>query len=271
MSYIGNQVTSVPYITDVYTGDGSTNSFGPLTRAPAGIASIAVFINGSYKTPGFDYTLNGNYINFFSAPPLGAGVVIHHLGNGTTTQVPSDGSVTGTKLAINSVRGNNIVEGTITSNTLSSNLAISVSRTIESSNINSIGIGGNVNIDVSNNTVFYFNANTTANITFNLRANNQSTFDSILSTGQSLTIIITVKNGTIRHTANLYIDGGLIQSGPSVFDGGSTANAIFYAEKIIPNYQLLTNAELNTFVYNISKMSANSYHVTASNTLFGLS
>ena len=141
MSYIGNQVTSVPHTVDIYTGDGSTTSFGPLVRAPAGTASIAVFINGSYKTPGFDYTLNGDYIVFTVAPSIGAGVIIHHLGNGTTTQVPSDGSVTGTKLAPNSVRGNNIVAGTITGNQISEGAITGNQISVGAVSGNQIGVG----------------------------------------------------------------------------------------------------------------------------------
>ncbi len=127
MSYIGNQVTSVPHIVDLYNGNGITLVFGTLSRAPAGVAAIAVFVDGSYQVPGIDYTLNGNVIVFTVAPATGTNnVVIHHLGNGTSTQVPSDGSVTGNKLAVtavsgnnittNAIRGNNIVAGTITGN-----------------------------------------------------------------------------------------------------------------------------------------------------------
>jgi len=127
MSYIGNQVTSVPHVVDLFSGNGSTTSFGPLTRAPAGTAAIAVFVGGSYKTPSIDYTLSGDVINFTVAPASSTNnIVIHHLGNGTTTQVPSDGSVTAAKLAAgavsgntitaNAIRGNNIVAGTITGN-----------------------------------------------------------------------------------------------------------------------------------------------------------
>lgn len=95
MSYIGNQVTSIPHVIDTFSGDNSTVRFGPLVRAPAGVAAIAVFISGSYKTPGVDYTLNGDYITFTAAPTSGASnIVIHHLGNGSVSQVPSDGSVT---------------------------------------------------------------------------------------------------------------------------------------------------------------------------------
>jgi len=121
MSYIGNQVTSVPHVVDVFSGTGSATSFGPLVRSPAGTAAIAVFVNGAYRTPGLDYTLNGDYINFTTPPAVGvSNIVIHHLGNGTTTQVPSDQSITGTKLQENSVRGNNIVAGQITGNLIGS-------------------------------------------------------------------------------------------------------------------------------------------------------
>lgn len=117
MAYIGNQVSSVPFIIDTFSGTGSATVFGQLTRAPAGVASIAVFISGVYKTPGVDYTLNGDLIVFTTPPASGTNnIVIHHMGNGSATSVPSDGSVTGAKLSSNVVRSNNIVAGVITSN-----------------------------------------------------------------------------------------------------------------------------------------------------------
>jgi hypothetical protein len=141
MSYIGNQVTSVPHVVDVFSGDNATTIFGPLTRAPAGTAAIAVFIDGVYRTPGVNYTLNGDTIVFNVAPGFGTNIVVHHLGNGTTTQVPSDGSVTGTKLAINSVRGNNIVAGTITGNQISEGAISGNLIGIGAVSGNQIGIG----------------------------------------------------------------------------------------------------------------------------------
>ncbi len=127
MSYIGNQVTSVPHVVDIFSGDNSSTIFGTLTRAPAGTAAIAVFVDGVYKRPSFDYTLSGDLITFTTAPASGSSnIVIHHLGNGTTSQVPSDGSVTsikiaeeavkGDKIPANAIRGNNIVAGTVTGN-----------------------------------------------------------------------------------------------------------------------------------------------------------
>jgi len=119
MSYIGNQVTSVPHIIDLYNGNGVTLAFGTLSRTPAGTAAIAVFVDGSYKRPSIDYTLNGAIITFVVAPPAGTNnIVVHHLGNGSTTQVPSDGSVTGNKLAITAVSGNNITQNAIRANNI---------------------------------------------------------------------------------------------------------------------------------------------------------
>ena len=99
MANIGNQVTSIPFITDTFSGTGAQTAFTPLTRAPAGSASIAVFIAGVYQPPSA-YTLNGVTLTFGSAPTAGtSNIVILHLGNGSAVQVPSDGSVTLTKLS----------------------------------------------------------------------------------------------------------------------------------------------------------------------------
>ena len=99
MAYIGNTTTSIPFIADSFSGNASTTSFSPLTRAPAGTASIAVFIAGVYQAPS-TYTLVGTTITFGSAPASGVGnITVLHLGNGSTTQVPSDGSVTLLKLS----------------------------------------------------------------------------------------------------------------------------------------------------------------------------
>jgi hypothetical protein len=103
MAYIGNQVSSVLFTVNTFSGDGSATSFGPMDRAPAGPASVAVFVAGSYKTPSVDYTISGTSIVFTSAPASGTNnITVHHLGNGImTTLVPSDGSVTSTKLSSN--------------------------------------------------------------------------------------------------------------------------------------------------------------------------
>lgn len=302
MSYIGNQVTSVPHIIDTFSGTGVVTTFGPMTRAPAGVAAIAVFISGTYQTPGVAYTLNGDFINFTSAPIGGVNnIVVHHLGNGTTTQVPSDGSVTGTKLAVNAIRANNIVQnqitgnliadgaisgnqigtgsisannfagGGITSNVLAPNLQITLSRTNETTNLFSTAPSGNINIDIANTSLYYFTSNTTANLTFNLRANTTNTFDSVVRVGETVTVAIMLRHSTTsggRHTANLHIDGGLITTNRTNPDQAG-ANNIFYAANVVPRYVATvpgTGIEMNMFNISVFKRAANTYTVFFSNT-----
>jgi hypothetical protein len=142
MSVIGNSVQSIPFITDTFSGNASTVNF-TLTRAPASTASIAVFISGLYQPP-TTYSLIADVISFVSAPANGTNnLVILHIGNGSATQVPSDGSVTtpriatgavtGDKLGLTSINANNIVDGTITGNKIAAN-------TIPSGDLTTTGI-----------------------------------------------------------------------------------------------------------------------------------
>ena len=98
MANIGNQVTTIPFIADTFSGNSSQQSF-TLTRAPAGTASVAVFIGTAYQVPA-SYTLSGVTLTFVSAPTAGTNnITVLHLGNGATTQVPSTGSVSLTSLS----------------------------------------------------------------------------------------------------------------------------------------------------------------------------
>lgn len=101
MAYIGNQPTSSPFITDVFSGDAATTQFSNLTYAPAATSSIAVYVDGAYQRPTLDYTVSGTVLNFVSAPASGtSNIVILHLGIGAqTTTTVADGAITQAKLA----------------------------------------------------------------------------------------------------------------------------------------------------------------------------
>ena len=119
MSYIGNLTQSVPFITDTFSGNASTTNF-TLTRAPASTASIAVFISGLYQPP-TTYTLIADVISFVSAPANGTNnVVVLHIGNGSATQVPSEGSVTTNKILDGAVTAAKIASGVLPTATANS-------------------------------------------------------------------------------------------------------------------------------------------------------
>ena len=100
MAYIGNQLTSNAFVVDQFSGTGGQTVYSPLTFAPASTAAIAVYINGVYQSPISAYSLSGKTITFVTAPSGGTNnILILHLGTGSTATVPSDTSITLTKLS----------------------------------------------------------------------------------------------------------------------------------------------------------------------------
>jgi len=122
MAAIGNQITSTPYVNDVFSGTGSQTAF-TLTFAPATTAAIAVHVSGVYQAPSA-YTLSGTTLTFNSAPALGSSnIQVLHLSIGFVAQVPSDGSVTAAKMADGAITAAAIAANTVTPAKLAYNAA----------------------------------------------------------------------------------------------------------------------------------------------------
>jgi hypothetical protein len=149
-----------------------------------------------------------------------------------------------------------LTDQNVTSPKISPNLQISLVRVLESANVFSTAIGGNVDIDVSNNTVYYFSANTTANVTFNLRANAIHSLNSTVRIGDTISLALAVNHGTQRHMANVYVDG--------------EAQTMYYIANTRPTSVIIANQEINLFSYSVIRTGLSSYVVLAANTLFGL-
>jgi hypothetical protein len=87
MSYIGNSPTSVAFLTDSFSGNGSQTAF-TLTQAPANTSSILVAISGVLQDPS-TYSVSGTTLTFSPAPPTGtANISVRFLG------VPASGVTT---------------------------------------------------------------------------------------------------------------------------------------------------------------------------------
>jgi hypothetical protein len=166
----------------------------------------------------------------------------------------------------------------VNSPALAANLSFSMIRVTETSNIHIGSLpstpSGNINIDVLANTVYYFNSNTTANVTFNLRGNSNTRLDAAMSNGDSISVAIALRHANPtggRHVANVAIDGGYInttRSNPDIAGG----NIIYFAGNTAPTVlsSIGDSLELNLFGITVIKRAANSYTVLQSNTLFGL-
>jgi len=87
MSYIGNQPTTVAFLTDQFSGTGSQTAF-TLSAAPANTASIIVAVSGVLQDP-TTYSVSGLTLTFSAAPPSGTGnISVRFLG------IPASGIVT---------------------------------------------------------------------------------------------------------------------------------------------------------------------------------
>ena len=125
MAFIGNTLTSATFAIDTFSGDNSTVNF-TLREAPVSTSSLMIFVGG-IRQQIESYSLSGTTLTFSEAPPTGSSnIQVVFLGLGASSIVPSDGSVTGVKLAtgaitgdkigLTSINANNIVNTSITGN-----------------------------------------------------------------------------------------------------------------------------------------------------------
>jgi hypothetical protein len=87
MSYIGNIPTTVAFLVDTFSGDGSDTTF-TLSQAPANTSSILVAVSGVLQSPD-TYSISGTTLTFSGAPPSGSSnISVRFLGipaSGVTT------------------------------------------------------------------------------------------------------------------------------------------------------------------------------------------
>ena len=98
MPYIGNQPQSTNFVTDIFTGNAVTTAF-LLSRTPASVTSIIIFIDGVKQSSSGIYTLSGATLNFSAAPPNSTVIEVIHLGVESLVNVPGSATITTAMLA----------------------------------------------------------------------------------------------------------------------------------------------------------------------------
>jgi hypothetical protein len=87
MPYIGNPIYQSAFVTDQFSGDGTTTAF-TMSVAPAGTTNVLVVVSGVVQDPS-TYGVTGTTLNFSAAPPSGTGnISCRYLGvpvTGVTT------------------------------------------------------------------------------------------------------------------------------------------------------------------------------------------
>lgn len=107
---------------------------------------------------------------------------------------------------------------------------------------------GTVNVDCLTSVVWYYTANPSSNWTFNFRGNSTTSLDSVMSTGQSLTVAFLVQLGSTGYYATgITIDG--VVNVPVWQSGGVPTSGI--------------SSVLDAYVYTIIKTSSATFKVLA--------
>ena len=127
-----------------------------------------------------------------------------------------------------------------------------ISNLAETANVVISVAPATVNYDILTQSVLYYTANSTSNVTVNLRGSSTKTLDSIVANGECITAVFVMTNGLTAYTANtIQIDG--ISVTPK-WQGGTRA---------------IGNANsADSYIFSTVKTSNNSYIVLASLTKY---
>lgn len=119
------------------------------------------------------------------------------------------------------------------------NLALAIQDVAENANISATAAGSNTTIhfDLTSQGVLYYTANASANWTLNIRGNSTTTANSIMSTGQAVTIAFLATQGvTAYYPTALTVDGTSVTpkyQGGSAWTSGNASGIDVYSYTII--------------------------------------
>jgi hypothetical protein len=165
-------------------------------------------------------------------------------------------SITGNLIGTGAISGNNFAGGGVGSDSLAQNLTLSTIRVAETVNVQTTPISGNYNIHVAEATAYYFVANATGSVTFNLIGNQSTSLNSLLNVGQTASLAIALKQGSTRYRANVFIDG--VNPLTSVFWMGASQPAQLAAQ----------TQSIDTYNITVIKIGSSAYTVMIGNTTY---
>jgi hypothetical protein len=108
---------------------------------------------------------------------------------------------------------------------------------LETCNVVASAATGTINVDAKTSTVWYYTTNASANFTLNFRGNSTTTLASVLSVGQSITIVFLNTNGATPYYPTVYqIDGSAVTpkwQGGTAPSAGNASSIDAYSVTII--------------------------------------
>lgn len=180
-----------------------------------------------------------------------AGSRIEYYNGSAWTAISSYSPITLGSTALNNGATVTTVAGlTLTSPIINNGVLLSP---LETTTVSATAATGTVNFDVITQGVLYYTTNASANFTLNVRGNSGTTLNTLMATGQSITIVFLNTNGTTAYYPTAYtIDGTSVtpkwQSGTAPTAGNVSA--------------------IDAYSLTITKTASATYTVFASQTKF---
>jgi hypothetical protein len=118
-----------------------------------------------------------------------------------------------------------------------SSLAATVSNIAEPTTISATAATGTINYDVTTQSIIYYTSNASANWTVNFRGSSTATLNSVMSTGQTITLAFLVTQGATAYYNNaITIDGASVTPkyvGGLIWTSGNPSSIDSYTYTII--------------------------------------
>lgn len=119
----------------------------------------------------------------------------------------------------------------------SGNLSATLKSPYESWTVSATAATGTVDVDIATSSAWYYTTDASANWTFNFRGDGSTTLNSLLSTGESVTVVFLVTNGTTAYYPTAFtIDSSSVTpewSGGSAPSSGNASSIDSYLFTII--------------------------------------
>lgn len=211
----------------------------PLSRAQGGTGTGTAPTNGQLLIGnGTGYTL--------STLTAGAGITVTNSAGGITITNAASGFDPSVN---NTFTGRQTFTGSTTA------LAAVFNNIAETATVSATGASGTVAFDVTTQSVVYYTSNASGNWTINLRGNGTTSLNTLLSTGQAVTVAFLATNGgTAYYNTTVQVDG--TTSGVTTRWQGGTAPSSG------------NTSSIDVYTYTVIKTGSGTFTVLASQTKY---
>lgn len=116
-------------------------------------------------------------------------------------------------------------------------LSSKFTNALELTTVSATAATGTINYDITTQSVLYYTTNASANWTVNFRGNSSNSLDSLMSTGESITVVFLVSQGATAYYNNaVTVDGASVTpkyQGGTAWSSGNASGVDAYSYTII--------------------------------------